>query len=105
MRGIRPDIRARHALACHFATFAGSDAEALEPLVELEWAKRAGATWDGERGLVVQEFQAAGDDEDNAKAGLIEEKDNVGDWMEEGGFGWIDVGATAEIPLHSEEDS
>ncbi|KLO19612.1 Metallo-hydrolase/oxidoreductase, partial [Schizopora paradoxa] len=64
VRGIRPDIRARHSLACHFATFAGSDAEALEPLVELEWAKR------------------------------------TGDWMEEGGFGWIDVGATAEITLN-----
>lgn len=107
MRGIHPDVRARHTLACHFATFAGSDAEALEPLVELEWAKRAGATWDGKRGLVVRELSSGNGDGDDArdgdvKTGLIEEKYDVGDWMDEGGFGWIDVGETAEIPLESE---
>ena len=33
-------LRARHSLAMHFATFAGSDLEALEPIVELKQAKR-----------------------------------------------------------------
>ncbi|KAI0290195.1 Metallo-hydrolase/oxidoreductase [Multifurca ochricompacta] len=33
-------LRARHSLGMHFATFAGSDFEALEPIVELEQAKR-----------------------------------------------------------------
>jgi hypothetical protein len=35
------ELRARHSLSMHFATFAGSDYEALEPIVELEQAKRA----------------------------------------------------------------
>src|SRR5713226_4340693 len=35
------ELRARHSFAMHFATFAGSDHEALEPIVELEQAKRA----------------------------------------------------------------
>ena len=33
-------LRARHSLAMHFATFTGSDVEALDPIVELEQAKR-----------------------------------------------------------------
>ncbi|KAI9507310.1 Metallo-hydrolase/oxidoreductase [Russula earlei] len=33
-------LRARHSLGMHFATFAGSDVEALDPIVELERAKR-----------------------------------------------------------------
>jgi hypothetical protein len=50
----------------HFATFAGSAHEALEPLVELSLAR---------------------------------EETNVGDWMEEGGFGWVNIGDTAIIPV------
>ena len=34
------DVDARHSLAMHFATFAGSEAEALEPVVELMNARR-----------------------------------------------------------------
>ena len=34
------DIRARHSLAMHFGTFAGSDVEALEPLIELANARQ-----------------------------------------------------------------
>jgi len=107
VRGIHVDVRSCHSLAAHFATFAGSDAEALEPVVELEWAKRKGAKWDGERGLVrlpVVDDDANEDASGGADTslGLVEETEDVGDWMEEGGFGWIDVGATAEIPLHSE---
>ena len=50
----------------HFATFAGSDDEAREPVAELIAAK---------------------------------EKEDVGDWEEEGGFGVIDVGQTVNIGL------
>lgn len=50
----------------HFATFAGSDAEALEPIVELADAK---------------------------------EKEHVDEWYVEEGFGTIDVGATAILPI------
>lgn len=46
----------------HFATFAGSKDEALEPIVRLKRARK-------------------------------------GDWMEEGGFGWIDMGETVVIPV------
>jgi N-acyl-phosphatidylethanolamine-hydrolysing phospholipase D len=35
------ELGARHLLSMQFATFAGSDYEALEPIVELEQAKRA----------------------------------------------------------------
>lgn len=50
----------------HFATFAGSDEEASEPVAELVGAK---------------------------------EKQKVGDWDEEGGFGVIDVGETAVVAV------
>ena len=50
----------------HFATFAGSEVEAREPVAELVAAK---------------------------------EREKVGDWREEGGFGVIDVGETAVIPV------
>ncbi|KAI0026472.1 beta-lactamase superfamily domain-containing protein, partial [Vararia minispora EC-137] len=61
-------LRARRSLAMHFATFAGSDAEARDALVELVQAREAGAR-------------------------------EIGDWTVEGGFGWVDVGGTAVVPL------
>ncbi|KAJ7467015.1 Metallo-hydrolase/oxidoreductase [Mycena latifolia] len=45
------DVRARHALAMHFGTFAGSDDEALEPLVRLAQAQGGTADWRAEGGL------------------------------------------------------
>jgi N-acyl-phosphatidylethanolamine-hydrolysing phospholipase D len=63
---LHKDVRAKHSLAMHFATFAGSDDEALEPLIELVAAR---------------------------------EEAGVGDWREEGGFGWLDVGGTATVPI------
>jgi len=63
---LHKDIQSRHSLAMHFATFAGSDEEALEPLIELVAAR---------------------------------EDAGVGDWKDEGGFGWLDIGATACIPV------
>ncbi|KAJ7019221.1 Metallo-hydrolase/oxidoreductase [Mycena alexandri] len=46
------DVRARHTLAMHFATFAGSDDEALEPVVRLAQAQPGGiADWRNEGGF------------------------------------------------------
>ena len=66
-------LRARHSLAMHFATFAGSDVEALDPIIELEQAKREMSGGEGE-GVQI-----------------------VGDWWMEGGMGVIDVGETAVV--------
>jgi N-acyl-phosphatidylethanolamine-hydrolysing phospholipase D len=66
-------LRARHSLAMHFATFAGSDVEAFDPIVELEQAKREVGGLDGEGAQTV------------------------GDWWTEGGMGVIDVGETAVV--------
>jgi N-acyl-phosphatidylethanolamine-hydrolysing phospholipase D len=63
---LHKDVRSRHSLGMHFATFAGSDVEAMEPLLELVESR---------------------------------EKEEVGDWTEEGGFGTINVGETATIEL------
>lgn len=62
-------IRSRHTLAMHFATFAGSDVEAFDPIVQLTKSR--------------EEF-------------------HVGDWSDENGFGIIDVGETAVIPLEDD---
>jgi len=69
---LHKDIRSRHSLGMHFATFAGSDVEAFEPITELVDAKK---------------------------------KERVGEWDEEGGFGTIDVGATAILPITTEAKS
>jgi len=45
------DVRARHTLAMHFATFAGSDDEALEPIVRLAQAQGGTADWRNEGGF------------------------------------------------------
>jgi N-acyl-phosphatidylethanolamine-hydrolysing phospholipase D len=66
-------LRARHSLAMHFATFAGSDVEAFDPIIELERAKR--------------EMGGA---------------QTVGDWWMEGGMGVIDVGETAVVRVGNE---
>jgi len=78
------DLRARHSLAMHFATFAGSDYEALEPTVELEQAKRAMEMVTGATG------RQGSKDEGEGVA-------SVGDWSMEGGMGVIDVGETAVV--------
>lgn len=36
---LHKDIRSRHSLGMHFATFAGSEVEAIEPLLELDQAR------------------------------------------------------------------
>ncbi|KAH8977571.1 Metallo-hydrolase/oxidoreductase [Lactarius akahatsu] len=73
-------LRARHSLAMHFATFAGSDVEALDPIVELEQAKR--------EMMMMPPTSAA-----------------VGDWWMEGGMGVIDVGETATVHVGETEAS
>ena len=78
------ELRARHSLAMHFATFAGSNYEALEPIVELEQAKRA-----------MEMVTGAADRQgsENEGQGVV----SVGDWWVEGGMGVIDVGETAVV--------
>ena len=82
-------LRSRHTLAMHFATFAGSDVEALDPILELEQAKREmmmlslGGADDGSVDGVRQMTSAAA---------VV-----VGDWWMEGGMGVIDVGETAIV--------
>jgi hypothetical protein len=68
------NLRARHSLAMHFATFAGSENVALEPIVELEQAKRAMEMVTG----VADHWEAR-----------MRER---GDWWMEGGMGVIDIG-------------
>lgn len=74
-------LRARHSLAMHFATFAGSDVEAFDPIVELERAKRE---------------MGGGSGEEEANA-IGAQTRGVGDWWMEGGMGVIDVGETAVV--------
>jgi hypothetical protein len=72
----------------HFATFAGSDYEALEPIVELEQAKRAMEMVTG-----AADRQGSEGEGEGAGAGVV----SVGDWWMEGGMGVIDVGETAVV--------
>jgi N-acyl-phosphatidylethanolamine-hydrolysing phospholipase D len=80
------ELRARHSLAMHFATFAGSGYEALEPIVELEQAKRA-----------MEMVTGAADRQGSEDKGEGAEEVSVGDWWMEGGMGIIDVGETAVV--------
>ena len=84
---IHAALRARHSLAMHFATFVGSDFEAIEPIIELEQAKRKMETGTDCRGR-----------EDESR-GEGERARTVGDWWMEGGMGIIDVGETAVVHL------
>ena len=88
------DLRARHSLAMHFATFAGSDYEALEPIVELEQAKRAMEMVTGAAGR-----QGRKDEDEGEGDGDGERVVSVGDWWVEGGMGVIDIGETAVVPV------
>jgi N-acyl-phosphatidylethanolamine-hydrolysing phospholipase D len=96
-------LRARHSLAMHFATFAGSDVEALDPIVELEQAKR-------EMMLRSLSTGAAGGDGvvDGSADGVqgtttATAAVGVGDWWMEGGMGVIDVGETAIVHVGESE--
>jgi hypothetical protein len=84
------DLRARHSLAMHFATFAGSDHEALEPIVELEQARRA-------MEMVTSPADHQGSEDEGEGEGEREGVVSVGDWWMEGGMGIIDVGETAVV--------
>jgi len=77
------ELRARHSFAMHFATFAGSDHEALEPIVELEQAKRA-----------MELVTGAADRQGSEDEGGVR---SVGNWWMEGGMGVIDIGETAVV--------
>jgi len=80
-------LRARHSLAMHFATFAGSDVEAFDPIVELERAKREMGGGEGGGEAIGAQTQA------------------VGDWWMEGGMGVIDVGETAVVRVGEASES
>jgi hypothetical protein len=84
------DLCARHSLAMHFATFAGSDYEALEPIVELEQAKRAMEMVTG-----AADRQGPEDKDERERERVV----SVGDWWMEGGMGVIDVGETAVVHI------
>ena len=71
---IHVELRARHSLAMHFAMFAGSDHEALEPIIELEEAKRAMVMV-----MCVANRQGSEDEGEG-------ERRSVCDWWMEGGM-------------------
>ncbi|KZP06102.1 Metallo-hydrolase/oxidoreductase [Athelia psychrophila] len=81
---IHRDVKGRHGVAMHFATFAGGEAEATEPLVRMAEAKAR--------------LRAAGEEGGVDEGGVLE-GGAVGDWWEEGGFGHVDVGAGGFIKL------
>ncbi|KAH9954713.1 beta-lactamase superfamily domain-containing protein [Russula dissimulans] len=100
-------LRSRHSLAMHFATFAGSDVEAFDPIVALEQAKREMA-----RGRVLrQAMQRLGEwmgtrvEQSRRRpwaigaeqVGETEPPVTVGNWWMEGGMGVTDVGETAVV--------
>jgi N-acyl-phosphatidylethanolamine-hydrolysing phospholipase D len=74
----------------HFATFAGSDVEALDPILELEQAKRE-----------MMMLSLGGASADDSSADDVRRMTTtaavVGDWWMEGGMGVIDVGETAIV--------
>lgn len=120
-------LRSSHSLAMHFATFAGNEHEARDACVELVEAREAwnavlrgdvedesgadGVFGGAETG---SDHRRAGDKEKEFLSPVaanetsilggsivadVEDKRRVGEWWEPGGFGWIDVGCTAIIPL------
>ena len=78
------ELHARDSLSMHFAMFAGSEFEALEPIVQLEEAKNAMEMVTGAAG------RQGGEDEG---VNVV----SVGDWWVEGGMGIIDVCGTAVV--------
>ena len=108
------DVRARHSLAMHFATFAGSDVEALDPIVELEKAKREMAMLSLSVGAEAYANDVGGSADDSADVDDVQRTTTtptaavaveVGDWWMEGGMGVIDVGETAVVHVVGESQS
>ena len=66
----------------HFATFAGGESEAVEPLVRLSEAKAR--------------VERAAEAEDAKEQGGVRV---IGEWWEEGGFGVVDIGGGGLIKL------
>ncbi|KAI0317529.1 beta-lactamase superfamily domain-containing protein [Amylostereum chailletii] len=71
-------VRAKHGLAMHFGTFSGSEGETMDALLDLVEAR---------------------DGHPRGGGGPEGEEAKVGDWWEEGGLGWIDIGRTAVFPV------
>jgi N-acyl-phosphatidylethanolamine-hydrolysing phospholipase D len=74
----------------HFATFAGSDVEALDPILELKQAKRE---------MMMLSLGGAGADGGSADdvRRMTTAAEVVGNWWMEGGMGVINVGETAIV--------
>lgn len=67
------DVQAKRAIAMHFGTFAGSENEAVEPVVRLVNALKGGS---GEYDYTKEKYA----------------------WRDPGGgFGWLDAGETALV--------
>jgi len=121
-------LRSRHSLAMHFATFAGSDVEAFDPIVALEEAKREMARGTGPQTSNAETRRVDGNEGGTEPAeavgnwsgtgaslraseagaqrvdGKVGETETelpvtVGNWWMEGGMGVIDVGETAVVPV------
>jgi len=119
-------LRSRHSIAMHFATFAGSDIEAFDPIVALEQAKCEMARGTGppaseaetrrvdgmeseiELAGSVGKWSRRGPDPQASEAepwrvdGEVRETEGpviVGNWWMEGGMGVIDVGETAVVAV------
>jgi N-acyl-phosphatidylethanolamine-hydrolysing phospholipase D len=90
-------LRSRHSLAMHFATFAGSDVEALDPIIELEQAKREMVLLSADGDSVID--GSANDVQRILTTAAV----GVGDWWMEGGMGVIDVGETAMVQVGESE--
>ncbi|KAF7981423.1 hypothetical protein HWV62_33413 [Athelia sp. TMB] len=81
---IHKDVGGRHGVAMHFATFAGGESEAVEPLVRLSEAKAR--------------IERAAEAEDAKEQGGIRV---IGEWWEEGGFGVVNIGAGGFVKLRN----
>jgi len=124
-------LRSRHSLAMHFATFAGSDIEAFDPIVALDQAKREMALGTGPQASEAETRRVDGREGETEPAGTVgnwigtdagpqvlvseaearradgevretERPVTVGNWWMEGGMGVIDVGETAVVPVGGE---
>jgi len=81
----------------HFGTFAGSELEAMEPIVELLSAKDKHNDKVETRSEVESPPDGGARRSDEGDSGVT-----VGDWKDENGFGVIDVGETVVIPITEE---
>jgi hypothetical protein len=88
----------------HFATFAGIDVEAFDPIVALEEAKREMARGTGGQVIDAETGRVGGKEgePEPPPPGEVRETEGpviVSNWWIEGGMGVIDVGETAVVSV------